>query len=96
MTQLLEKLVSPVTLTPAEVTSSPLTVQPGAVDIAIDVPAGTTARVQTATGVTFDRTEGISLNCNGRAMSNTFIISRQEGSGTILVIVARRTDGGDD
>ena len=77
-----------VLVTPYEVTSTPKTIDPYAVDIAVQCPSGTVATVQTASGVTFD-TAGVSLNSNGRPLANTFIVSRASGSGTILVLVSR-------
>jgi len=83
--------LEPVFITPYSVTTTPQTIDPYAVDVAVIIPPGTTASIQTdADGpVSFDRTESLSLNCNNRALANTFVISRASGSGTILVLVSR-------
>lgn len=83
--------LEPVTLTPYSISGSPLTIDPFAIDIALIVPAGTVATVQTADGVSFQTGANIELNCNNRPLSNTFIISRASGAGTITALVARVT-----
>lgn len=83
--------LEPVTLTPYSVAGSPLTVDEYAIDIAVIVPAGTMAQIQTAAGVSFQTGANITLNCNNRPLSNAFIISRASGTGTITALVARVT-----
>lgn len=81
--------LEPVIVTPYEVTGTPQTIDPYAIDVAIDVPSGTVATIQTDSGVTFNRSASIVINGGGRAMTNTFIVSRASGSGTILVLISR-------
>lgn len=81
----------PVTITPYSVTSGSQTVDPYAIDVTVIVPAGTIATIQTAPGVSFNSGDIVSLNSNGRPLSNTFVISRASGTDAITVLVARVT-----